>query len=788
MSAMRALSRLKSKGVLAYLLSLALSLSLLIPIEANALNFNSAPARFWGHIYASGDRTASLNSKSPQNSLEGEVKSEWRVTYNDFPAEARGAVQYAIDIWSRSFESKVPISVEASWETNSDNRVLGSARPGYYFNDFPGAPDPDLWYPSALANSLAGRDLDPRQKEIFLTVNSTPLWYTGIDGKPSPRSYDLASVILHEIAHGLGFLSNAEYDRFFGTGYIFQPTPFDAYVQLPDNRTFTDFCSRSADLGRAMLGPLFWSGESGVAANNGVKPKLYTPTPYQEGSSITHLDEDTFANSLTNSAMTPNLEPGEVFRSPGPIALGMIQDMMKAPPAKSATGIPAKPVNVKALVGDGYALLTFDSPNCSRIDRIKSYLVTITPGGETRNFGSSPIRIGGLKNGRNYRFTLIAENDRGRSEPVESNSVKPQKTGAISSIDPFSRVSHLNGSTYRGNPILVYGDEATRSLKMAIFSGNRWRISTARKGVDVGTISICKSGRGSKESLHVFYGELARQDLIHSRLKSGKWKHETIDGNGVDVQDYREELRMKTASDVSVSNACAVTSQALQVFYRDESQGILLGAVRTSNGWVYEIVDGDKDSEGRTTGDVAFRLSATVEKDSVYLLYDSVLTINSNRDATSGEVRLATRRTVFPEDWSYQTLDGPNWNSSIAGFATSIFNKRGSITAAWLSSRSNLTLGPNQIVFKNLSDSTLTSYVDVSAFGRPSLPLIVDSTEIIFGCEGRLCIHSLQSGQTRLVSGKFGVNGTTSIEWKFKNTVYAVIIKGKLMLVHRLLT
>jgi len=754
MSAMRALSRLKSKGVLAYFLSLALSISLLIPIEANALSFNSAPARFWGHIYSSEDRTASLNSKAPQNSIEGEVKSEWRVTYNDFPAEARDAVQYAIDIWSRNFESKVPISVEASWETNSDNRVLGSARPGYYFNDFPGAPDPDLWYPSALANSLAERDLDPRQKEIFLTVNSTPLWYTGIDGKPSPRSYDLASVILHEIAHGLGFLSNAEYDRFFGTGYMFQPTPFDAYVQLPDSRTFTDFCSRSADLGRAMLGPLPWSGESGVAANNGVKPKLFTPTPYQEGSSITHLDEDTFANSLTNSAMTPNLEPGEVFRTPGPIALGMIQDMIKAPPARSAAGIPAKPVNVKALVGDGYALLTFDSPNCSRIDRIKSYAVTITPGGQTRTYDSSPIRISGLKNGKNYKFTLIAENDRGKSEPVESNSVKPQKTGAISTIDPFSRVSHLNGSTYRGNPVLVYGDEATRSLKMAAFSGNRWRISTARKGVDVGFISICKSGSGSKESLHVFYGETTRQDLIHSNLKSGKWSHETIDGNGDDVQDYREELRRKTASDVSVSNACAVTPQALQVFYRDESQGILLGAVKTSNGWVYEIVDGDKDSEGRTTGDVAFHLSATTEKNTVYLLYDSVLTINSNRDATSGEVRLATRRTVFPEDWRYQTLDGPENGNAVAGYAISIFNNRGRVTAGWLVSRGDSLPDPSFISYAEVSETNIAYNIDTSELGTPSAPLLIDSRRTIHGCNGRICSTAFSQKTTRLLSGK----------------------------------
>jgi hypothetical protein len=534
---------------------------------------------------------------------------------------------------------------------------------------------------------------------------------------------------------------------------MFQPTPFDAYVQLPDSRTFTDFCSRSADLGRAMLGPLFWSGESGVAANNGVKPKLYTPTPYQEGSSITHLDEDTFANSLTNSAMTPNLEPGEVFRTPGPIALGMIQDMMKAPPARSAAGIPAKPVNVKALVGDGYALLTFDSPNCSRIDRIKNYTVTISPGGESRNFESSPIRIGGLKNGKNYKFTLIAENDRGKSEPVESNSVKPQKTGAISTIDTFSRVSYLNGSTYRGNPVLVYGDEATRSLKMATFSGNKWRISTARKGVDVGTISICKSGSGSKETLHVFYGETTRQDLIHSNLKSGKWSHETIDGNGNDVQDYREEFRRKTASDVSVSNACAVTPQALQVFYRDESQGILLGAVKTSTGWVYEVVDGDKDSKGRTTGDVAFHLSATTKKSTIYLLYDSVLTINSNRVATSGEVRLATRRTVFPEDWRYQTLDGPESGNLIAGYAVSIFERSGDILAAWLISQKPQSL---DLVFKSISqDLQIKSslIIDTSLVGSPSGPILLTLTRILFRCNGRICGAIPEVKKVNLISG-----------------------------------
>ncbi|MEY3318424.1 MAG: hypothetical protein RL540_796 [Actinomycetota bacterium] len=783
MSAMRARFGGKPKGALAYLLSLILSLTVLLPIQANALSFNSAPARFWGHIYASNSSEVSVKIKPGGESLEGVVKSEWRVTYNDFPSEAKEAVQFAIDIWARNFESKVPINVDASWETNSDNRILGSARPGYYFNDFPGAPDSELWYPSALANALAERDLDPRQKEIFLNVNSTPLWYTGIDGKPAPRTYDLVSVILHEIAHGLGFLSNAEYDRFFGTGYMFQPTPFDAYVQLPDGRTFTDFCSRSADLGKAMLGPLFWSGESGVAANNGLKPKLYTPNPYQEGSSITHLDEDTFANSIINSAMTPNLEPGEVFRTPGPIALGMISDMLKAPPLRSATGLPAKPVNVRALVGDRYALLKFDSPNCSRVDRVKSYTVTISPTGESRTFDSSPIRINGLTNGRSYKFTLVAENDKGTSEPVESNSIKPQRSGSVTTIDPFSRVSNLAGITYRGNQTIVYGDEATRSLKVATNVGERWRISTARKGVDVGPISLCKSGSSSKEVLHVFYGETTRQDLMHSFQKSGKWSHETVDGNGSDVQDYREELRRKTASDVSVSNACATTSQGLQVFYRDESQGILLGAVRTSEGWIYEIVDGDKTSDGRTTGDVAFHLSATTDKNTVYLLYDSVLTINSNRDATSGEVRLATRKTVFPEDWRYQTLDGPDNGNAVAGYATAISNNKGRVIATWLVSRGDELPNPTFVSYAEVSETNTLYSIDTSELGTPSVPLSVDSKAIIFGCQSRICLAPLPKGNSKLVNGDVDFSRTSALITLQKTKFLAIASDKKISLI-----
>jgi hypothetical protein len=247
------------RSVFLRLVPLVLLAQLIAPVSAPAITFNSAPATNWGVILAGESSTQSITGTTRNSNLEGNVKSEWKVNYKNFPENAQRAVQQAIDIWSRNFESKITINVDAVWEANKNNQVLGAARAGYYFNAFPGAPDEDLWYPSALANTLAEKDLNPNQSEIVLSINSTPNWYYEIDGRPTPNSYDLVSVVLHEIAHGLGFMSNAQYDKFLGAAYLTQPTPFDAYVQLPDGKTFNNFCSRSTELGRAMINPMVLS-------------------------------------------------------------------------------------------------------------------------------------------------------------------------------------------------------------------------------------------------------------------------------------------------------------------------------------------------------------------------------------------------------------------------------------------------------------------------------------------------------------------------------------------------
>ena len=753
------LKRLRFRAIIAVF---SLAFTILPATQAPALSFNSVPATQWGYIYGSG-KSQKLIAQTPTPRVDtGKPLSKWNIEFVDVPTDAKAAFQYAVDIWASHFESNVPVEIEIHWEPSTINGVLGSARPGDYYNAFDGAPDQDLWYPSAIANKLAKKDLAPSKVDIVLRFNSNALWYTNLDGKVPKLNYDLTSTALHEIGHGLGFLSNAEYDRFFGTGYIIQPTPFDAYVQLADGRRFTDFCARSAELGRAMTSPLTWSGAVAIAANNGTKPKLYSPRPYEDGSSVTHLDENTFFSGTANAVMTPVLDPGEVFRSPGPIALAMMEDMLQKPPANKAQTLPTKPINVKALVGDKYALVTFDSPTCRRIDRITGYNVTIDQTGEEQVFTSSPARITGLKNGQSYSFTITAENINGKSEPVTTNTVKPQAGVAPSTIDKSANAKYLATGTFKSAPVIAYSDSISGNLKLATYSKKKWSTSivdgnSTSKGKSdrnlAGPVSLCVTGSKSKELLHLFYTDMENKDLRHATFDGKKWKFEVVDGDGDSIQNYKEFPRRKSASDVSVSNACAVTSSGLQVFYRDESQGILLGAVLTKEGWVYEIVDGDRQTDGRSTGDVGFSLKAVSLGKTVYVLYDSVLTLSSNNIATQGEMRLAKRSSIYPEDWQYSTLDGPDFGVAVAGYRVALATAGKKVAAAWLSANGNRLPNPDQIRFLVIDQDESPGSREIDQYGTPGSPLVIDDKGILFGCEKRLCSANNTASTPKLMNG-----------------------------------
>ena len=166
---------------------------------------------------------------------------------------------------------------------------------------------------------------------VELNNNLLVLWYFGTDGKPGRYQRDFVTVAMHEIAHGLGFFSNARVENGQGklrddNGY---PTIYDDFVE---DGSGTSILINVVDPSAALLewfqsNDVFWNGQNGKNANGGNRPKLYAPPTWKEGSSYAHLSEATFPKGDSNSLMTPITEDGKAMHYPGDITLGMLEDM-----------------------------------------------------------------------------------------------------------------------------------------------------------------------------------------------------------------------------------------------------------------------------------------------------------------------------------------------------------------------------------------------------------------------------------------------------------------------------
>lgn len=134
--------------------------------------------------------------------------------------QARIVFQFAADIWGAVLKSDVPVTVSASFaklSCDAASGVLGSAGTTSIFSFNAPAPTGALantWYHSALFDALSGQEANPGAADIRARFNGAlgstgclegSSWYFGLDGKQPAGSIDFLNVVLHEMAHGLGF-------------------------------------------------------------------------------------------------------------------------------------------------------------------------------------------------------------------------------------------------------------------------------------------------------------------------------------------------------------------------------------------------------------------------------------------------------------------------------------------------------------------------------------------------------------------------------------------------------
>ena len=256
------------------------------------------------------------------------------IIYSGFPEQAKSAMDYAISILNSVLPSDAKFTIKASWRRITTSGVLGNSRiTGFAAGWGINAEKPFVFYPVALAEKIAGKNLnDDSEGDIELVINSSANWYFGTDGKTPSQRYDLVTVALHEICHGLGFFDSMDTDDnrtigFYGIGSI--PVIYDTFVENLTEKRIIDtllFDNFSASLLKEFTGgQLYFNGPLVSKYTLGIRPRLYAPSTWDPGSSVSHLDE--LRTLPPNTLMTPFIDLGEAIHDPGKLTLSILGDM-----------------------------------------------------------------------------------------------------------------------------------------------------------------------------------------------------------------------------------------------------------------------------------------------------------------------------------------------------------------------------------------------------------------------------------------------------------------------------
>lgn len=232
----------------------------------------------------------------------------------------REALQDAADDLVAYFRVTRPVTLtfEVEGSDNASSSTLASAGSGTISRD------PGYWRTVVQNKLLGGEDSNGEEADGSINWNWGKGWEIGDEG-PSDK-FDFRAVAIHELLHAFGFTSGTEEpgDRDRRHWYI-----LDSFIVTRNGTSpiSSDFEWQEEFDGylEGEDGGLYWGGSHAEDAYGGYVP-IFTPDPWDEGSSGAHLDDWTF-NDGDEKLMNAATSRGPSVRTLSDIELGILTDI-----------------------------------------------------------------------------------------------------------------------------------------------------------------------------------------------------------------------------------------------------------------------------------------------------------------------------------------------------------------------------------------------------------------------------------------------------------------------------
>ncbi len=184
--------------------------------------------------------------------------------------------------------------------------------------------DPGFYSTVVQNKILTGQDANGSAPDGVITWNFGYAWAYG--NSVDSGQYDFQSTATHELLHTFGFLSVVDSA---GNNTSSNWTTFDSFVVTSTGtpaigNNFAWKTAYNANL-TGSNGGLYFGGPNAVAAYGGYVP-LYTPSPWESGSSMSHLDDDTFTGA-NQKMMNASSDTGLGVRTLSAVEIGILKDL-----------------------------------------------------------------------------------------------------------------------------------------------------------------------------------------------------------------------------------------------------------------------------------------------------------------------------------------------------------------------------------------------------------------------------------------------------------------------------